>query len=985
MSMNTVTRAGNTLIGLGLAGACALAGCRTPETARVEEESDVRMVSPKVVSIHTPDASSPESVVRGIVKPGMTPEQKALAVWEYCWKNTWHWPAPKEDGRENHELDVVFDAVKQLNVYGYTYCFATRSLAEALYEAAGLEARSGGIGGHVVPEVYYQGRYHYLDHDQRGFSRLPDGTIAAVADFRGKPDLVLHPTGPSTPFFPSEKKPTVPYEDKHVFAGYMLNHDVHYSQHDKFRTTHSMNVGLRPGERFVRSWSNVGKWHWLPSMTAAWKTDSYGDMWEGPRDPYADLFPEARRGEDGKPLAFGNGLMIYRPNLAAGARDYADGVWRDENVDGRGPGFQPAAAGKPAAAEFRVRLPYAIVGWPGDIGATNANITGAAVVSGRCVRRTAEDRAAVLLSVGDGATWKEVWTASALGEQDFAVDISKFVEGKYGYLVRFSLRAAGSAADARILNFGIDTACQLNPAVLPAVRAGRNEMTVTMEPGPEVYEETIQYGGPCKAAHDRLVRDLKGFAIEPGAYPALKPVEPRKPGHVVYEMAAPDGAEIVWARVGGCFRAYWGLDADERFRVYYSADRPGKWKLLYEADQAPYLQHWCFESNSEIKLEKPAKRIFVKYELSRGRHEGGKLVGARLAWGCRRGANRVPAGGIRMTHVYTEDGAERRQSQVVSGHPQAYSFDVPGKDVRNVSVAMEWAGRPPCVEGPSPLMTAPPKVERREVRDLEQIGAMREALARLGKTPDVKTAAEIIRTCKHTWTKSATVAALLAMGGEDAQEELRKLIGTQDWARGCLLELLIREGPTADLVEFLAKADGEGRAKLAPLLADRGDSAALTPLREAIAKEDNSTALGAELTALARLGGADVVDEVEKRVARCDDRTRLNIASALAAGGAREGFEWLNAGLRSADRYTRYRAAAGLAESGKPAAEPGLLRALRDDSRWVRQAATAGLARSGGPASIKPLTAMAEKDPEAYLRAEAEWALGEVRKREAGR
>ena len=113
------------------------------------------------------------------IKPSMTPEQKALAIWRYCWENTYHYPAPRE-GQGDFELSVVFDANKLLNVYGYSYCFAIRALGEALYEAAGLEARSAGIGGHCVTEGFYQGKYHFLDHDQRGFSRLPDGTIAAL-------------------------------------------------------------------------------------------------------------------------------------------------------------------------------------------------------------------------------------------------------------------------------------------------------------------------------------------------------------------------------------------------------------------------------------------------------------------------------------------------------------------------------------------------------------------------------------------------------------------------------------------------------------------------------------------------------------------------------------------------------------------------------------------------------------------------------------
>ncbi|MHC4916230.1 MAG: hypothetical protein ACYTGB_12140, partial [Planctomycetota bacterium] len=232
------------------------------------------MISPRVVSIHTPDSSSPEAVVAAIIRPGMTRDEKAVAIWEYCWKNTFHWPAPKEGPRKTHELDVVFDASKLLNVYGYSYCFAIRSLGEALYEAAGMEARSAGISGHVIPEVYYDGKYHFLDHDQRGFSRMPDGSIASLDDYRGRAvELILAAGRPSRPFFPATLKPLAPYEQKHVFTGYLLNHLKHYRQHDKYRTAHSMSFPLLPGMRFTRSWEACGKWHCPPGFAAGNKSD----------------------------------------------------------------------------------------------------------------------------------------------------------------------------------------------------------------------------------------------------------------------------------------------------------------------------------------------------------------------------------------------------------------------------------------------------------------------------------------------------------------------------------------------------------------------------------------------------------------------------------------------------------------------------------------------------------------------------------------
>ncbi|MFO7900886.1 MAG: hypothetical protein R6V58_17720 [Planctomycetota bacterium] len=690
----------------------------------------MRIVRPKIVSIHTVDTSSPASIVDAIIEPGMTQEEKAIAIWRFCWRHTYHWPAPRENDRKTHELDVVFDAMKQLNVYGYTYCFAIRALGEALWEAAGMEARSCGIGGHVLGEVYFDGRYHLMDHEQRGFSRLPDGTIASLEDYRGRPELILDPTGPSTPFFPSGKNPKVPYEQKHVVTGYLMNHDVHYYQHDKYRTTHPMHLGLRPGERFVRTWDNVGKWHWYPALTAAWKNDSYGNPWTGPRDRYAELYDEAPRDEDGAPLTFGNGLLVYRPDLTAGANDLDDGVCHRENVDDSGDGFGPAAVKQPARADFRVRLPYLIVGWPGDVDAEEPHVTGAAVVSGECVRRTNADRVNLLVSTDAGRTWKTVWKASDTGRFEFAVDLSDHVHGRYDYRVRLELASVREPGDARILSLGIDTACQLNPETLPAVRPGANEMTVSLLPGPDVHEETIQYKGTPKRAHDRLVREMKGLHIQAGTYAMLTPNR-GKSGHVVYEMAAPDGERIAWAKVGGAFRSHWDPTPAEQFRVYYAVDEPTDWTLLWEADQAPYLRHWCFETNQDIPLDEPTKRVFVKFELARGRRNGGKLCGVRLVWGCGAGSVRAPRGGVRVTHQWRQGKKEQHHTEVVTRRKQTYRFDVRARDVRNLSLVTEWAARPPVSDGPHRLMTTPPDVEPREIRDLDKVKAMWSALEKL--------------------------------------------------------------------------------------------------------------------------------------------------------------------------------------------------------------------------------------------------------------
>jgi HEAT repeat protein len=952
--------------------------------------------------MHTVDASTPEAIVAAITRPGMTDEQKALAVWRYCWEHLYHWPAPQEEGRSKHELDVVYDAVKLFNVYGYTYCFAARAPAEALCQAAGLEARSAGIGGHLIWEACFGGRYHYIDSDQRGFSRLPDGAIAALEDYRGRArELVLAPKGPSTPFFPSVRLPRMIYEQKQIFTGYMLNHAVHYYQHDKFRTTHSMNLALRPGERFTRSWANLGKWNCPPGLAGECKAVGYVDPWPGPRDPYAELYPESPRNDDGSPLSYANGLLVYRPNLSRGAGDYAAGVFADENLDASGPGFGPAAAARPARADFRVHLPYVIAGWPGDI--EKLSVSGAAVVSGRCLRRTEADQVRILVSSDEGASWQEVWSAAGTGEADFAVDISRQVEGRYGYLVRFELRAAAEPGDARVLALGLDTACQLSAAALPAVRAGKNRMTVSFEPGAEVFEESIQFDPKVDPA--RRAFEIKDLVLKERSYTELGPKEKGGTGHIVYELAAPAGRRVAWAKVGGAFRSDGDVPADETYRIWYAVDEPRDWKLLWEADPAPYLSHWCFEANEAVPIRRAAGRVFVKYELGRSAHknaEGGKMVAARLVWGCDPAGGGAPKGGVKVTHAWKQDGETRSLSRTVRKSGASYSFEAPGGKVENLSMAMELDGRGPAAEGPHPLMVTPPEVRRHALDDNENVKAMREALARLDQSPTVETAADVMWNSKSELTRGVMPPALMTIGGDKAREELKKAVGKLDSARGCLMELLSFEGPVADLAGFLKDKKASIRADAARLLARKGEPAAVEPLRAALAAERDAEALAAEAAALVRLAGADCREQArknmrnnrmarywlldltwgldaEKVLERCEEAGKVEIGAALAAIG--EDFTDLDSALRSPEKKLRWQAALALGESGRPEAEKGLLVALGDKSRWVRLAATVGLAKCGGKASLKPLERAAEKDADAAVRSESRWAAGELKKR----
>ncbi len=945
------------------------------------------MISPRVVSKHTPDSYSPEAVVNSIIKPGMTSEEKALVIWEYLWKNTWHWPAPSEGRHKMHETDVVFDAGKLLNVYGYSYCFAIRALGEALYRAAGMETRSVGLGGHAIVEVYYDGKWHFLDHDQRGFSRLPDGSIAGLEDYGGggARELVLAPKGPSKPFFPAGLRPSMVYEQKHIFAGYVLNRQVHYCQHDKLRTAHSMNIALAPGMRFTRCFEHNGKWHCPPGLAAEVGKIGYSDPWTGPVEMVADLFKESRKLDDGGSMRPGNGLLVYRPNLGAGERHLEEGAYNLENVDSMGHGFGPQREGRFAIADFRVRLPYVIAGWPGDV-TREGGVLGAAVVSGKCVRANRSDRVRVLVSTDSGGHWEKVWDADETGEREFAEDFSNLVAGKYSYILRVEMRGARRRADVRMLELGIDTACQLNPAVLPAVRPGANTMKVSFEKGGEVFEEFVQYFE--KADHERLLVSSDNVRIRKGTYPGLQPVGRGKAGSVVYAMHAPKGRRITWAKAGGVFRSHRDVAAvpDEVFRIHYALDRPKDWQLAWEADRAPYLGHWCFESDNALEIEKPATVIYVKFELERSRlrGDGARMIAARLAWGCSPERGKVTRDEVCVEHVWTEGGADKRFSTVVGDGGGSYSFKAGKGKVRNVSLAMEPEGRGPVVGGPHPLMLKRPRAKPKKLADPVTVPAMLKALKRLDDSPTAATAADLMWNSKHPLVRETAAAALLAIGGERARQELKKAIGKRSRAEDCYLDLLAIEGPSEELAERLKDKGASRRRTAARLLSALGGKAAVPALRAAITRENSPRARAAQCEALLRCAGRNAIVEVEKRLEAMPQRASLPVAGALAELGARSGLDALGEALNSENRYIRFEAAATLAGSGRSEAETHLLKALRDKSHWVRREAIAGLGRLGGSASREALERVSKRDERKDLRSEAQWALAEIHNRQSG-
>lgn len=123
-----------------------------------------------------------DSIVAEATRGWTTPADKARAIWEFVRRRRFH--ACTWDGE-------CSDALKALNVYGYTLCGNQARVIKDLWHAAGLETRRCYPIGHVVTEVFYDGAYHLLDSDEHVICLKRDNrTLASAEEIVRDHDLV---------------------------------------------------------------------------------------------------------------------------------------------------------------------------------------------------------------------------------------------------------------------------------------------------------------------------------------------------------------------------------------------------------------------------------------------------------------------------------------------------------------------------------------------------------------------------------------------------------------------------------------------------------------------------------------------------------------------------------------------------------------------------------------------------------------------------
>ncbi len=551
-------------------------------------QSAAKVTCVRLTSEHTADTTDLQRFRQFHEWHDKTGNDLALAVWKYlCGYETglYHFNEILEGPDTFDEYATVRDPLKILNVYNMAYCGIFGPVMDGIFQGIGFEqGRSFGVEAwnHCATEVWYDDSWHYFDLDVRGVLADANGTVVSLDEARRNRALWINPPVRIEPFFPKD-------EDKNKVFEIYRDSRIHY-QYRWFEGGHSMDFYLRQGESFTRWWTpQGGRWHHLPRYTdTKWvrgliETDPVG------MKPNHRNFTKWNHG---------NGLLHYAPNLSQASTDFADGIYAVENLTPGSDGLHLIKSGR-GEVIFEVFTPYIIVAKVNKLEDMNddAEASVVKIKTGLPVN--------IEISFDHGITWQTGGQSEAGDES--TVDLTRLVNGTYGYLVK--LAASGPAGAAAIKSLAIDTWVQIAPISLPRLKKGRNRLQ---------YETGDRYGlattamlvTPNTAAPD----DLKKYLVTmPQDYDPQR-ATCRIRGDVILRLAAPAGKKIAWFNAGATFRTHQGRQAtDTDNRIAYSVGRPDNFKEIYKSSVPTWVNHWRYNWDTDVVLGEPADEVFVKY------------------------------------------------------------------------------------------------------------------------------------------------------------------------------------------------------------------------------------------------------------------------------------------------------------------------------------------------------------------------------------
>lgn len=404
------------------------------------------VVDPKVACDRWIDPETPARVLRGILKPGMSDREKAMAIFWYCQENF------------SRNTPWIWDDARFASALGFGHCGPTGYAQSALCNAAGLQWHQMRLWGHNCIQIWYDDRWHVLDAYMRAIYPGPTGDYAASAAELAKfPDLITRNCGEDG----REMKELIDMAFiKKIYGSY--DGGIQFELGKKWPwDENKIAYTLRPGERIVFWWD---------------------------RRLFCS-YPEL-------PSDFTNPQLIYEPDLRG--PEAKEGVRSARNMrweGGRLP-FCVAEAGQPAEVVWEVSSYYNLMaGWiEGEFARSGARDVLRVSVSadGGTTWKTA---------------WEHPGTGPVAAKIDLAEKLpfkpECYSKGLRGYLARVEMQAAGSPAGVGIGSIRFHTELLGRNRALPALLKGANRITVTATSLPRPLKVVYEYDEVVALAADR--------------------------------------------------------------------------------------------------------------------------------------------------------------------------------------------------------------------------------------------------------------------------------------------------------------------------------------------------------------------------------------------------------------------------------------------------------------------------------------------------
>jgi len=611
----------------------------------------------QVVSDKVEDVSSLAAWRKSCIKPGMTDEEKALAIWKTVVKYRHQNPPPNEFLQREEN---VHDVMKTIHVYGYGMCCCASANVEQLARYIGFGARGWAITAHSVPEVFYGGRWRLLDASLMSYFRASDGGLAGVEQI-SKAVMDWHEANPGYRNNDGKlrafarggnwktKGPallaTCPYYTKdgpnpagwHGWSSTMIEYDSKVGKHHIYEYGYSqgyrLNVQLRAGQRLVRNWFNKGLHINMDGRGGA------PDVLK----KRCGLALQRKLG-DIAPGRVGNGTFTYDVPLADAA--LASAALAVENLTAKGDDNRASAlrvrdAAKPGLLILRMPSSYVYLG--GDV------VLDALVSSGGSI--------AVSFSDNNGLDWKRLAEITAGGQRK--IDLKPHCYRRYDYRLKFEFRGASAGLSSLTIAHDI----QHSQAPLPALGQGDN--TITFSAG--LSEGTVTVEGATdrtRKAKQVVAADfhpiLKG--VEEGLY-RVKEYGPKGVGSVTFPVKTP--GDIVRIRAGAHYRA---RDKREGWRLQASFDNG---KTFSDIGSLPGPTAGASTYFSFDKVPKGARHALVRFQSTR-QYNTLCLMDFRID-----ADYAEPNGGFRpvkVTYTWEEDGVVKQHSHVAKAPNETYTI-----------------------------------------------------------------------------------------------------------------------------------------------------------------------------------------------------------------------------------------------------------------------------------------------------------------------